>query len=161
MSCYFISAHTARHRGNQPGLVTTSEWMKSVCSLCDDVRHHLHARGGLVGKAWDYVAEEWVWRTSLAAEYPCGLCVAWSRALLSWLNSASGKRWVERRTMVKLGKWNNTLVRGDLVRQGAPTHSLEAPANTSVKQGSQGKGKPSCNRRAQKSATLPSRSRLS
>ncbi|CAE7281168.1 Kcnh1, partial [Symbiodinium necroappetens] len=109
-------------------LVTTSEWMKSVCSLCDDVRHHLHARGGLVGKAWDYVAEEWVWRTSLAAEYPCGLCVAWSRALLSWLNSASGKRWVERRTMVKLGKWNNTLVRGDLVRQGAPTHSLEAPA---------------------------------
>eukprot|EP00439_Symbiodinium_sp_Y106_P081388 s46_g20.t1 len=32
-------------------LVTTSEWMKSVCSLCDDVRHHLHARGGLVGKA--------------------------------------------------------------------------------------------------------------
>ena len=74
------------------------------------------------------MAEEWVWRTSLAAGYPCGLCVAWSRALLNWLNSESGSRWIERRIMIKLDRWNNTLIRGDLVRQGAPTQSLEAPA---------------------------------
>ena len=44
-----------------------------MTGLCHETREHYHAPGGLVGFALDYLADREVWRTSLAAEYPCGL----------------------------------------------------------------------------------------
>ncbi|CAJ1364653.1 unnamed protein product [Effrenium voratum] len=65
------------------GILTTAPWMKMVRSLCFEVRGHCHLRGGLVVRVWSYLDECMVWRSSLAAEYPCGLCVAWTRALVT------------------------------------------------------------------------------
>ena len=74
------------------GILTNASWMK-VCALCHEVRAHYHLRGGLVGVTWLCLEEPYVWRASLAAEYPCGLTIAWRRALLEWLNSDEGNRW--------------------------------------------------------------------
>ena len=52
-----------------------------------------------------------MWRTSLAAEYPCGLCMAWANALCHWLRSGGGQDWMSRRSFKSVGKWNNVLVR--------------------------------------------------
>ena len=84
-------------------------WVKLVRSLCHEVRPHLHT--SLVGKTWSYIDEGWVWRTSLGAEYPCGLCMAWASALRGWLFSALGQRWLSARSMKLTGKWRNVLVR--------------------------------------------------
>ena len=84
--------------------------MKMVRSLCHEVRPHLHT--SLVGgKTWNYIDEGWVWRTSLAAEYPCGLCMAWASALRGWLFSTPGQRWLSARSMKLTGKWRNVSVR--------------------------------------------------
>ena len=107
--CLHQCAYGASSR-KETGILTTAPWMKLVRRLCHETRPHLHATT-LAGKAWDYVEDRWVWRTSLAAEYPCGLCLAWAKALVCWLNSSLGKKWVEQRTYVKVGKWNNVLVR--------------------------------------------------
>ena len=91
------------------GILTTSSWMKKVCALCHEVGAHYHLKGGLVGMTWSYLEDKFVWRTSLAAEYPCGLTVAWTRALLEWLESEEGYKWMQARSYVKLGRWKNTL----------------------------------------------------
>ena len=52
-----------------------------------------------------------MWRTSLAAEYPCGLCMAWARALFDWLRSPLGLRWMQQRSFQVKGRWKNVLVR--------------------------------------------------
>lgn len=57
------------------GILTTAGWMKSVCSLCVEVRSHRHVP--LVGKAWNYLDECEIWRKF-------GLCVAWSKSLMQW-----------------------------------------------------------------------------
>ena len=91
------------------GILTTSSWMKKVCALCHEVEAHYHLKGGLVGMTWSYLEDKLVWRTSLAAEYPCGLTVAWARALLEWLDSQEGREWMKARSYVKVGRWKNTL----------------------------------------------------
>ena len=85
------------------GILTTAPWMKLVRRLCGEVRDHVHTTV-FVGKAWGYVTNAWVWRTSLAAEYPCGLCLSWSKALRCWLNSSLGKRWLQQRSYKLVGK---------------------------------------------------------
>ena len=82
-------------------IVTTSDWMSRVKLKCEDVRPHFHLPGGLTGKTWDPIAEDWVWKTSRAAEYPFGLCQAWAEALLRWLQSPGGYEWLAKRTMVR------------------------------------------------------------
>ena len=91
------------------GILTTACWMKSVCSLCFEVRPHRHVP--LVGKAWNYLDECEVWRTRLAAEYPCGLCVARSKSLMQWLSSLVGHKWMQSRSFIRTGRWNNVLIR--------------------------------------------------
>ena len=99
-------------------ILTTAAWMKKVCSLCFEVRYHVHSSGGLLGNVRDYQSERMVWRTSLAAEYPCRVCVAWTKALQSWLQ-ADGWNWPRERTFVKISRWQNTLVRlGSLSQDG-------------------------------------------
>lgn len=44
---------------------------------------------------WSYLEEKPVWRSSLPAEYPCGLCIAWAKALKTWL-STPGVLWMEQ-----------------------------------------------------------------
>ncbi|CAK9112875.1 unnamed protein product [Durusdinium trenchii] len=97
------------------GILTTSPWMKTVRKLCFEVRPHHHLKEGLVGKVWSYLEDKVVWRSSLAAEYPCGLCVAWANALKRWLCSAEGLEWMKAHSMALRGRWLNQLVRGDSV----------------------------------------------
>ena len=92
------------------GVLSNACWMKVVCGLCWEQYRHYHLRGGLSGKAWCFATDQWVWRTSLAAEYPCGLTVAWVKALKSWLQNSEGRAWLEERQHVAVGKWKNTLV---------------------------------------------------
>ena len=66
---------------------------------------------------WSYLEDKLVWRTSLAAEYPCGLTVAWARALLEWLDSQEGREWMKARSYVKVGRWKNTLTLAKTVPQ--------------------------------------------
>ena len=99
------------------GILTNASWMKTVNGLCWEQRKHYHLKGGLVGKAWDYVTDQWVWRTSLAAEYPCGLTVAWTRSLLVWLENDAGKLWVNERIHTLVGKWRNTLTLSTNVKE--------------------------------------------
>ena len=93
------------------GILTNADWMKMVCGLCCEQAPHYHLKGGLVGMVWDYGTNEQVWRTSLAAEYPCGLTVAWTNSLLSWLSTDAGRLWLAERTYVRIGRWRNTIVR--------------------------------------------------
>jgi hypothetical protein len=114
------------------GILTNAQWMKSVCLRCQDVQPHYHLKGGLVGWAWDYVGELWVWRTSLAAEYPCGLCQAWANALSQWLLSSPGKAWIKARSFVKVGKFGNTLIRAGLL--STPTALAQSPSKAQVRE---------------------------
>ena len=81
-----------------------------------DVGFHRHLKNDLSGLVWDYLTERVVWRTSLAAEYPCGLCFAWVQALKRWLQSDDGCKWVNQRSLVRVGKFGTTLVRGENVK---------------------------------------------
>ena len=101
------------------GILTNASWMKTVNGLCWEQRKHYHLKGGLVGKAWDYVTNQWVWRTSLAAEYPCGLTVAWTKSLLSWLGSNDGGQWMDERVHTLVGRWRNTLTLRDNVKENS------------------------------------------
>lgn len=67
-------------------------------------------KGSLVGLVWSYVDQQMAWRTSLAAEYPCGLVIAWSRSLIEWLNEEAGRSWMRERSYAVVGKWRNVLV---------------------------------------------------
>lgn len=101
------------------GILTNAAWMKKVCLMCWQVRKHYHLKGGLVGKAWSYHDDRLVWRTSLAAEYPCGLTIAWSRSLLSWLKTDEGTKWMLHHSFKRVGRWGNTLVRACDIRPQA------------------------------------------
>lgn len=96
------------------GILTNAEWMKVVCNQCRSVRDHYHLKGGLVGKAWSYLSDCLVWRTSLAAEYPCGLTIAWARSLLDWLSQQQGRDWMLSRSFKLVGRWKNVLVRSNM-----------------------------------------------
>ena len=101
--------------------------MKRVRNLCGDVRAHRHLKGGLSGLVWDYLSDRWVWRTSLAAEYPCGLCFSWAQSLKAWLESDEGSAWIRQHTLIKAGKSSNALLRGGKLKAEitkATTHSL-------------------------------------
>ena len=107
------------------GILTNAAWMKKVCACCHQVREHYHLKGGLVGLVWSYADQQMVWRTSLAAEYPCGLTVAWSKELLKWLHSPEGLQWMKSRSYVLVGKWQNTLVLAGAVAKKAKKASSQ------------------------------------
>ena len=71
------------------GILTDAEWMAKVCSRCREAPPHEHMPGGLVGKILDhfYDPPKEVWKTALAAEYPTGLCWAWAKSLVAFLNT--------------------------------------------------------------------------
>ena len=99
------------------GILTSAPWMKAVGRLCAFAVPHHHLIGGLTGKVRGYVDDRVVWRTPLAAEYPCGLCVPWSNALLQWLKSTDGVAWMSQRSFLLTGRWNNCLVKASIMRQ--------------------------------------------
>ena len=93
------------------GILTNASWVKAVRLQCGMVRPHRHLQGGLVGHCWDYISEQMVWRTSLAAEYPCGLCTAWAKALKAYLRTDYWKRRALETSFMVVGRFQNTLVR--------------------------------------------------
>eukprot|EP00435_Cladocopium_sp_Y103_P061397 s1539_g23.t1 len=58
------------------GILTDATWMKTVSARCHQAKPHEHMPGGLSGRTLDYFYDppREVWKTSLAAEYPTGLC---------------------------------------------------------------------------------------
>ena len=106
------------------GILTNSSWMKAVSAKCWEVRRHYHLKAGLVGRAWSFVDEQLVWRTSLAAEYPCGLTIAWTRALLSWLRTQEAADMLQQDMYVRVGKWKNTLV----LKSSSKRHKVDIAA---------------------------------
>ena len=82
-----------------------------------------HLQRGLAGKVFDPNVGGQVWRTSLAAEYPAGLCWAWASALRTWLVSDDGVKTMASRTLIKTGKFNNILVRLDHCMKGTDTQA--------------------------------------
>ncbi|CAE8629493.1 unnamed protein product, partial [Polarella glacialis] len=95
------------------GILTNTVWMKTVCHKCKDAPPHRHLVGGLQGKCWGYSREvpTQVWRTSLAAEDPEGLCAAWASALEKWVQSPEGVLTLARSTFTRTGVHGNALVR--------------------------------------------------
>ena len=77
------------------GIMASAPWMKTVCLTCKQVRPHRHRPGGLTGFVWDPLDDQWVWRTSKAAEYLAGLCWAWAMSLRQWIHSEAGQHWLE------------------------------------------------------------------
>ena len=134
-SCELILLHQCAYGAasqKATGILTTAAWVKAVCSLCFEVRFHRHVP--LVGKAWSFLDNCEVWRTSLAAEYPCGLCVAWSKSLMQWLSSPLGYKWMQARSFVRTGRWNNVLVRQSLEDRNTSTGSIGASSQLSLKE---------------------------
>lgn len=129
------------------GILTTSPWVKKVRALCHEVRAHRHLRGGLAGKTWSYLEECVVWRSSLAAEYPCGLCVAWARALKEWLAADSGKLWMAQNSYILTGQWRNVLVRKDYGFEETAT-KVASKKETREQENSQAIGGLRCARRS-------------
>lgn len=99
-------------------IATDAAWMKGTNLTCRQVGPHKHAK--LVGKVWDPLTQKSVWKTSKAAEYPTGLCLAWARALKEFLLSQEGIKLRMRQTYVKVGQHANVLVRADLKRPDQP-----------------------------------------
>lgn len=92
--------------------------MRGTNLTCRQVGPHKHAK--LVGKVWDPLTQRSVWKTSKAAEYPTGLCLAWARALKEFLLSEEGTKLRMRQTYVKVGQHANVLVRADLKQPDQP-----------------------------------------
>lgn len=90
-------------------IATDAAWVAEVQKTCDQVQRHYHVL--LEGKVWDPGRQRMVWRTSLAAQYPAGLCMAWAESLKRFLDSEAGLQWMTARTMVTVGKHRNVLVR--------------------------------------------------
>eukprot|EP00435_Cladocopium_sp_Y103_P039029 s2094_g10.t1 len=88
------------------GILTDADWMKTVCNRCHQARPHEHMPGGLSGRTMDYFFDppREVWKTSLAAEYPTGLCWAWAKALEKFLKSTSGQATLVKKTFTVSGK---------------------------------------------------------
>jgi len=74
------------------GILTTSPWVKKVCLKCGDIHPHEHV--ALEGKGWNFAYDppRWVWKTSMAAEYPAGLCWAWAKELNSFLEEEATQK---------------------------------------------------------------------
>ena len=104
-------------------IVTNSLWIQEVNRLCGDVAKHTHI--ALKGKVYDPVEDKYVWRTSKAAEYPQGLCEAWARSLAAFLESPAGEQYMLDRTFVKMGRYQNVLVRASKVRRTDVPPKLE------------------------------------
>ena len=104
------------------GMLTTAPWMKTVRGLCHEVRAHRHLKKGLAGRVWSYLEEKTVWRSSLSAEYPCGLCIAWAKALKTWLCSSQGVQRMEQHSMMVQGRWKNQLVRRSAMKAAVETN---------------------------------------
>eukprot|EP00435_Cladocopium_sp_Y103_P000377 s3357_g1.t1 len=87
------------------GILTDATWMKKVGARCHQAKPHEHMPGGLSGRTLDYFYDppREVWKTSLAAEYPTGLCWAWAKALREYLNSAEGQSALEKKTFTVSG----------------------------------------------------------
>ncbi len=117
------------------GIATNASFMKVVRLQCHQVRPHRHLQGGLQGFAFNYLQQEMVWRTSLAAEYPCGLCNAWAKALRAYLKT---KFWFQRAlstSFVKIGK--HKLVRQLQLMgpvQSQKVHGLEQMSNAALRE---------------------------
>ena len=102
----------------KPTQASLRKWILAVGLRCNQVRRHRHRReGGPTGLVWDPISEQQVWRSAKAAEYPAGLCWAWAESLDQWLKSRDGLAWMAVRTMVKVGKFNNTLVNLEIFSQ--------------------------------------------
>ena len=83
-------------------ILTDAPWMEEVNGLCQEAPEHQHLPGGLSGKTFDYSQDPpvEVWKTSLASEYPTGLCWAWATALSNYLQKPEVKDWLSRTTTV-------------------------------------------------------------
>lgn len=114
------------------GLVTQAPWLKSVNLRCGQVRPHRHREEGLTGKTWDPLTEQMVWRSSKAAEYPTGLCIAWAVSLRKWLCSEAGTEWLAKRTLVRIGKFSNALIRADFLSQSTSDTTLPSMPSSST-----------------------------
>ena len=106
-----------------PAIISTAGWILTVNRTCKDVPPHYHLEHGLTGKVFDPNVGQQVWRTSLAAEYPAGLCWSWAEALRAWLVSDEGIKIMTPRTLVKTGKFNYILVRLDHYMKDASKES--------------------------------------
>ena len=92
-------------------IVINAEWMLQVSLRCSTVRPHFHLNGGLQGKTWDPISKCMIWKTARAAEYPSGLCLAWTRSLSQWTQTAAALEQVGS-NLVRCGRHGNVLVRG-------------------------------------------------
>ena len=82
----------------------------------------------LVGKVLNYRFGKMVWRTSLAAEYPDGLCDAWA----SSLNHGVSKEWPalrEGENFSRTGRWGNVLVRNSCKRKAHDSEPAVSPSS--------------------------------
>ena len=86
------------------GILTSVRWMQKVAKVCGDVISHEHVV--LVGKTYNYFYDppRLVWKTSLAAEYPAGLCWAWAKELKGFLEAEEIKQELWERKMSKVGQ---------------------------------------------------------
>ena len=80
-------------------ILTNAPWMFNVAQRCPGRPEH-PKHPSLEGKVWDYtqVPPVQCWYTSLAAEYPSGLCWAWATGLKHWI----GEKWEAVQTAGKL-----------------------------------------------------------
>ena len=106
-------------------LLGEAPWLSSLRKCCKDVAPHTHVT--LQGKVLDYRTSppELVWRTSLAAEYPEGLCSAWAQAVREALSMQDGAQLPQ---FVRIKP--NVLVRKELVRSAPSTSGAEASGTT-------------------------------
>ncbi len=97
------------------GILTSARWMQKVAKGCGDVVPHEHVV--LEGKAYNYFYDppRLVWKTSLAAEYPAGLCWAWAKGLKGFLDAEEVKQELWERKMSKVGQ--NKLERNKKVKE--------------------------------------------
>ena len=102
-------------------ILTNAPWLRACAGKCEDAPPHVHVE--LRGKVEDLRPGQhgMVWRTTLAAEYPEGMCNAWARALLGWSDKLEERlpqtevpavdAVVAKPTFVRKGKFGNVLVR--------------------------------------------------
>eukprot|EP00435_Cladocopium_sp_Y103_P054891 s40_g18.t1 len=98
------------------GILHNTTWLAQGLR-CGDAPPHQHTK--LEGRVWSYKEDKEVWYTSEAAEYPSGLCEAWAAGWHRWIQSQPDKgrgKTAANDSYVKLGKYQNKLVRAELVR---------------------------------------------
>eukprot|EP00435_Cladocopium_sp_Y103_P021159 s477_g5.t1 len=99
------------------GILHNTAWLARGLR-CGDAPPHQHTK--LEGRVWSYKEDKEVWYTSEAAEYPSGLCEAWAAGWHRWIQSQpdkdKGRTAAANDSYVKLGKYQNKLIRAELVR---------------------------------------------